>query len=298
MLSRFQTGVSTAATKPCVHAGAAYSAPKWRMTRWSTAWTARQGSVREQNRLMQAQFENWREALLGFFYPAVCQLCGTARAGAAEGYVCGRCWSRAGGVRFVQPPFCERCGLPSEGAITVEYECANCRDLTLHFTRARAAVVATGLLLDVIHRYKYRRALWFEPFLAGLLIRQAAGDLRGQPWDGLVPVPLHPVKAREREFNQATRLARRLSRATGVPLEPRLVERVRFTPTQTALSRRDRAENMHRAFAVRSGRDLTGKRFVVIDDVLTTGATTSACARALREAGAVEVWVWTVARGQ
>lgn len=247
---------------------------------------------------METRLGKWLEALLTFLYPPVCQICGTARAGAGEGYVCGRCWSRAGGVRFVQPPYCERCGLPSPGEITHAFECANCRDLELHFTQARAAVVATGLLLDVIHRYKYRRALWFEPFLAGLLIRQSGPGLTGQGWDALVPVPLHPVKEREREFNQAARLAGHLGRATGLPVERRLVERVRFTPTQTALSRTERTRNVQRAFRVRPGRDLTGRRFVVIDDVLTTGATTSACARALREAGAADVWVWTVARGQ
>jgi ComF family protein len=246
---------------------------------------------------MNPRVKSWLEALLAFLYPPVCQICGTGRAGADEGYVCAACWSRPDGVRFIRPPFCERCGLPTEAAVTTTYECSNCREMKLHFSRARAAVVATGMVLEVIHRYKYQRALWFEPFLAGLLIRQAADSLRGEGWDGIVPVPLHPVKRREREFNQAERLARRLGQATGLPVFARLVRRVRFTPTQTALNRRERQENMRRAFAVRPGATLPGERFVVVDDVLTTGATTSACARALRQAGAREVMVWTVARG-
>jgi len=240
----------------------------------------------------------WTEAALGFFYPDACQICGDRKAGKADGYVCADCWARPDGVRFIKAPFCELCGLPFRGDITQAFECANCREMDLQFSHARAAVVATGLLLDVIHRYKYKRALWFEPFLADLLVRAAAPELEVEPVDLLVPVPLHPLKEKEREFNQAARLAERLSRATGIPSDPHCVERIRDTDTQTLLSREDRARNMKRAFAaLDSAAELKGRRIALIDDVLTTGATTSACAKALRRAGAAEVMVWTVARG-
>ncbi len=242
-------------------------------------------------------WKSWLEAALFFFYPEVCQLCGAERATAAEGYVCGRCWSRPGAVRFIQPPFCERCGLPFAGDLTTPFECSNCREMELAFSRARAAVVASELVLDVIHRYKYGRALWFEPFLADLLIRQAADPLRREGWDWLVPVPLFSVKQREREFNQAERLAGRLSAATGIALNPRCVRRVLPTQTQTFLNRTQRAANVRKAFAPQPGAGLRGRRVVLVDDVLTTGATTSACAAALRAAGAADVCVWTVARG-
>lgn len=246
----------------------------------------------------RATAKHWLEAALGFFYPPVCQVCGLARAAADDGYVCRGCQTGSEGVRWVEAPFCERCGLPAEGQVTIRHECANCSGLDLWFSRARSAVVANGLLLDVIHRYKYRRALWFEPFLAGLLIRQAGPALRDEPWDGLVPVPLHPLKRREREFNQAERLARRLGRAVDLPVWPGVVKRVRFTETQTALSRTDRMANTERAFVAANQDGIEGRRLVLIDDVLTTGATTNACARALRAAGAAEVAVWTVVRGQ
>jgi len=152
-------------------------------------------------------------------------------------------------------------------------------------------------VLEAIHRYKYQRHLWLEPFLAGLLIAAAGPALRGGGWDGLVPVPLHPFKEREREFNQAARLARRLSRATNIPLVDRMLLRVVATETQTHLSRESRARNMNNAFAVRPGLPVQGRRLVLVDDVFTTGATTSDCARALTSAGAAEVCVWTVARG-
>ena len=237
---------------------------------------------------------SWMEAALGFIYPTACQLCGSARATAAEGYVCSACYQR---VRFVKPPFCERCGLPFPGDLTTTFACSNCRDMELHFSSARSAVVAKDVALEVIHRYKYSRALWFEPFLADLLIRASAGELTRANWDAVVPVPLHPTKEREREFNQAHRLAACLSRATRIRLQSNWLNRIEPTRTQTLLTRIERAENVRRAFAAQPGLRLNGERIVLIDDVFTTGATTSACARVLQAAGAGDVCVWTVARG-
>lgn len=236
----------------------------------------------------------WLEAALGLVYPRVCQFCRGRAATAAEGFVCAECQLR---VRYIVPPFCERCGLPFPGDLTTTFECANCRDLDLHFTSARSAVVAEGLVLDAIHRFKYQQQLWLETFLAGLLVRQATPVLRAGDWNLLVPVPLHPVKEREREFNQATRLARRLGAAAGLPVKARLLRRVQHTRTQTLLTREQRAANVAGAFQAAPGADLTDARVVIVDDVFTTGATTSACAGALRQAGATAVCVWTVARG-
>ena len=236
----------------------------------------------------------WIEALLGFVYPNICQLCSAQLATAEEGYVCARCWQ---GVRFIKPPFCDRCGLPFEGNITTRFECSNCREMELHFRFARSAVVAAGTTLEVIHRYKYQRALWFEPFLADLLVKAAVPELSASDWDVIVPVPLHSRKQREREFNQAERLAAWLGRATQIPVNTAILQRTVPTRTQTKLTRPERAANVRQAFARRKGASLHGARAVLLDDVLTTGATTSACARVLRQAGAADVCVWTVARG-
>jgi competence protein ComFC len=237
---------------------------------------------------------SWLNAGVGLVYPEVCQLCGAARATPAEGYVCAGCRAR---VQFIERPFCERCGRPFEGDITAAFECANCQEMEWHFKSARSAVIARDPVLETIHRYKYSRQLWFEPFLAGLLIDASRIEVVKEKWDLIVPVPLYPAKQREREFNQADRLATCLGAATQVPVDRRLIRRVRPTSTQTVLSRAEREENVRGAFAMRRGRRLEGERVVLVDDVLTTGATTSACAKVLRSAGAGDVCVWTVARG-
>jgi len=236
----------------------------------------------------------WANAFLGFLYPEVCQLCGLARATPAEGFVCAKC---ARSVEIIKPPYCDQCGLPFAGDISQTFVCQNCQSSELHFCSARAAVVAKDQVLDAIHRYKYNRALCLEPFLAGLLVSQARPVLSSNQWDLIVPVPLHSLKEREREFNQAERLSRCLSRAVSIPVETKAIRRVLPTRTQTLLTREERLENMRKAFACNMSADIKRKKIILVDDVFTTGATTSSCALALKQGGATEVCVWTVARG-
>lgn len=237
---------------------------------------------------------DWLETGLGLIYPETCQLCRRRRARVRDGLVCPDCRSQ---VRFIRPPYCRRCGLPFAGDLTTEFECTNCADLKFHFSSARAAVVARSVVLEAIHHFKYSRALWFESFLADLFLREALPALRPPEQDLILPVPLHPLKQREREFNQAEVFARHLGRALGLPVDTKILRRILPTATQTLLTREQRATNMQGAFAVRPGADLTGRKIILVDDVFTTGATTNACARALRAAGATDVCVWTVARG-
>lgn len=245
--------------------------------------------------LTPATFRNWRDAALSFLFPEVCQLCGREPATYRASYVGEACRQE---VRWITPPFCHRCGLPFEGEISGTFECSNCREMDLHFSAARSAVAARGPVLEAIHRFKYQRQMWFEGFLAEPFVESAREWQREFSADALVPVPLHSVKGRERGFNQAERLARRLGEALGLPVHARLLKRALPTPSQTRLSRTQRAENMRRAFALRRAERLGGGTFVLVDDVFTTGATTSACAKLLLKAGAERVLVWTVARAE
>lgn len=234
--------------------------------------------------------------LLRLLYPEHCQICRARPAARIDGFICEPCLKGREGVKRIEPPFCGRCGLPFEGSITVEFTCWNCRENELHFRHARAAVQYSGVVREAIHRYKYNHHLWFERFLARLLCESAAPQICPAEYDLIVPIPLHWTRRLERSFNQAERLARSLSRTTGVPLHNRLLRRKHRTETQTRLGRSERAKNMKRAFDFRSQAPLQNARVVLVDDVVTTGATASACAKVLMDNGAAWVDVWSVAR--
>lgn len=234
----------------------------------------------------------WWDTLLGLAYPPVCALCHERRAGPREGHVCGVCRLD---VRRIGDPCCRRCGMPFSGEIFGAHACAACRTTPFAWDEARAAVVAEGVALECIHRLKYQREPWFASFLSELLIEAAMPRLAGQRWQGVVPVPLHRVKLREREFNQAERLARPLAVALGSPLRTDVVRRREPTLSQASLSREERSRNVRSAFEP-TRRDPIHGAWIVVDDVLTTGATTDAVAAVLKGLGAEQVVVWAVAR--
>jgi competence protein ComFC len=235
----------------------------------------------------------WGNSLAHFVFPETCQVCGEQRAGPAEGYVCDSCRT---GVRPLESPYCGTCGLPFEGEIQAGFECANCQELDLKFDYARSAAHGNDFLREIVHRFKYDRARYLGTFLGDLLSEAAVPVLVGGGWDEIVPVPLHPLKFREREFNQAEQLADCLSESSGIPTKSDTLVRTVPTQTQTSLSRKQRTENVKSAFILGESASPKGKSIVLIDDVLTTGATTSACAKVLKRAGATRVCVWTVAR--
>lgn len=238
----------------------------------------------------------WRRILesgLGLIYPNRCQICHEEPSSAVLGFVGDRCRRS---LHIIEPPFCSRCGLPHAAGTAMDFTCSNCEGLSLSFESARAAVIAGGVALEVIHRFKYERALWFRPLLVDLLVTAALPALAGGGWTAVVPVPLHPVRQREREYNQAELLARPLARALGIPLRLDLVRRTTATLTQTHLSRSQRSLNVTRAFQPTRNAHLDGDSIIVLDDVLTTGATTNAVASVLKRCGAGRVCVWSVAR--
>jgi len=173
----------------------------------------------------------------------------------------------------------------------------NCGDRELHFDFATSAYRSRGVVRELIHQFKYNKQLHVRHLLARMLGEGfAEARVRALGVDGLVPVPLHPAREREREFNQAAVLASLASVRLGIPLIHGL-KRTRYTVTQTHFHREERFENLDGAFALRRRAEVRGKKLALIDDVLTTGSTADACARVLKEAGASAVVVITVARG-
>jgi ComF family protein len=150
-----------------------------------------------------------------------------------------------------------------------------------------------GLLEQAIHLYKYRK----QPSLAGPLTElMLVWRDRLPPCDLVLAVPLHPKRLRMREFNQALLLADRVAKRLALPLSLDHLVRVRATLPQTKLDRKERAGNVRRAFAVQRQPELVDRRVLLVDDVMTTGATVNECAKVLRRAGVTSVVVLTLAR--
>lgn len=184
-------------------------------------------------------------------------------------------------------PQCPSCASPTlDGAV-----CGQCLRKPPHFDRTLAVLSYAFPADALIQAMKYRHQLPFAPVLATLLAELAASAPRP---DLLIPMPLHPLRLRERGFNQALELARIVARRLDIPLLPRGSERIRATPPQVGLPWKERATNLRGAFA--SELDLTGKHVAIVDDVMTTGASLNELAKVLRRQGAREVSAWVVAR--
>jgi competence protein ComFC len=232
------------------------------------------------------------ETLTELFYPSNCVGCGHPQE--LGTLLCRDCLATSPRIRA---PFCRCCSRPFEGLIPGEFACPNCEDRTPAFDCVVSARLARGILRDLIHRFKYGRQFYLRRVLAQTLVEgMQDARIQSNPVDGLVPVPLHPTRLRERGFNQAEALAETLAKQAQLPMM-RFLERRRYTDTQTRFDRVERMQNLRKAFAMRKNTKVRGKHLLLLDDVMTTGSTLHECALVLREAGAASVRAITVARG-
>lgn len=210
-------------------------------------------------------------------------------------HLCGRC---AVQVDYVRPPHCTTCGHPFFGIVEGERICPHCAGLEPAFGEGRTAVLFKGAARALVLELKYHQGLHVLPDMAEIFRRadHVCEQVRGGT---LVPVPLHPRKARERGYNQAQLLAEELARVAGggTRVAP-LLQRVVDTESQTAFDRRTRMANLKNAFALAAGAPINpASHHILIDDVFTTGSTLNSCARVLRRAGMLNTDVVTFAHG-
>jgi ComF family protein len=235
------------------------------------------------------------DALTSVFFPAPCRICEQLLLRATRVPICDVCLNS-----FTPIPkrACEICGQPIESFYTEPVQgllCPNCSPARYAFARARSLALYQDALVSAVLMMKYQRveplAKWFAVRLADLVRDQGeffAADI-------VVPVPLHRNRQRERGYNQAALLAKPLANALKLPYQPVLLVRTRERPARKVLSIEERWEAVRGAFATRPGSQVDNLRVLLVDDVLTTGATLDACARALLDSGAKSVVALTVA---
>jgi len=231
--------------------------------------------------------------VLDLVFPRECVGCGAPAGRDARHF----CWNCLAQLEFITDRFCSLCGDPVDGMVENVFTCAACHDRKPHFDMARSAARYRGHLREALHAFKYGHdthlGVDFVPLLAGCVKATWTESV----FDAVTYVPLYPRKERERTYNQAALLASGLAGALDVPLLGDCLRRVRATATQTNLSAAQRRKNIHGAFVAEKERWIEGRALLLVDDVMTTGATVDECAKVLKKAGASKVFVVTVARG-
>jgi ComF family protein len=221
-------------------------------------------------------------------------LCPSCREPLGDGIgLCATCWSK---LSMIEPPYCARLGIPfrydaGPGLLSMEAIAS-----PPAYQRARAAVRYDDVARTLVQAYKYGDRLDLAPVM-GRWMARAGRELLADA-DALIPVPLHWRRLWARRFNQSAALARQVSKASGVRVMPDALRRVRATPQQVGLNKSERAENVQGAFRVpeNARAAVAGKRLILVDDVLTSGATADTCARALLRSRAAQVDVLVFAR--
>lgn len=233
--------------------------------------------------------------LLDLLYPPRCLHCGKSLFLHHAAFLCGECESE---IRWIGANACRFCGEPLGEHSAPVMGCRRCRPGALAFTRAvAAAVYREGPAADLVKALKFaglRRLA--APLAAGLAPVVRKKLLCSEKIDFVTAVPIHPLREERRGYNQAELLGRELARLLGLPFRGGLALRTRNTPEQARLPLAERRKNLEGAFAPAAGVSLDGARALLVDDVMTTGATAGGCARALRDAGAARVFVAVFAR--
>ena len=238
-------------------------------------------------------FNGWRtvDSVVRALWPASCLVCGAPGEAAADRDLCRAChaalpWSGCA---------CPRCALPLPDGEQSDARCGACLADDTPLDRVDAAFAYAAPLDRLLPMLKFHQSLASARLLGGLMaeaLQARAGDVEGAV---LVPIPLATSRLRQRGYNQALELARPLARRLSMPLEPRLLHRPRATGAQSRLGRAGRQRNLAGAFAVLAARRLPA-HVVLVDDVMTTGATLESAALALRLAGVARVDAWVCAR--
>lgn len=232
------------------------------------------------------------QVLLDVFLPPICHICHSFIPNAGTIHICTTCRDL---LQLVSSPLCPICGIPFAGTGS-DHHCGACLTHPPHFDSAQAHFLYEGPIRDLIHFFKYNRKTHLRSPLALLALEGASDFLADHQPHLIVPVPLHRSRLRQRGFNQAVLLGNVLSCKLRLPMLPDILIRTRPTEPQINLTATERKINVQGAFSVIRPAAVTGKRVLLLDDVMTTGSTMNECAKELKKAGADMVIAYTIAR--
>jgi ComF family protein len=237
----------------------------------------------------------WKIAFKNLFFPIFCMVCRERLLTEENGYFCATCWELA---PRIEPPLCPHCGRPHETMTGLgnrrNFPCAACREKPLKAVhRIHGAALYEDAIAEAIKLLKFHDKQRLAVPLGALLTEHATRYLDTEAYELLVPVPLHRVRLRERGYNQSALLAKAVAPAFPQAVVWEGLKRIRPTRTQSKLAGKRRRDNVKGAFAV-IGDAVSGKRVLLIDDVVTSGGTVEECAKALIRAGAERVEVLAV----
>lgn len=248
-------------------------------------------SIEDLPKVVTSAFEKTTAAFLTLFFPDDCRICGAPLRNISRVPVCPACLNQP--EPLAADYFCISCRTPfvNPAPLGIDGRCALCRRGLRGFDAAYSFGAYEGVLRELIHLFKYARMRPLAGPLGEILARAIPRD---QTFDAVVPVPLHWRRRWQRGFNQSALLAAAIGRRYGIPVRTAL-RRVRATPTQAGLTNARRRSNVAGAFRARKAQ-VAGRRILLVDDVMTTGATAGACAVALKSAGARYVALLALAR--
>ncbi|MFH1678118.1 MAG: ComF family protein [Candidatus Omnitrophota bacterium] len=232
------------------------------------------------------------KSLLNVTFPSTCLACRTPLDNTSiDSLLCYNCWKA---IKRNTPPLCAICGRKIRGAY--QKVCPNCQRQNFSFDRAFSPCAYEGVIRELIHKFKYQNKDYLKLLLSRLLIEFIQQyRLTLDFFDLVIPIPLHGVRLKEREFNQAEILARKIADNFSLPLSPSNLWRKHHRQAQIELDTNQRWKNIKGCFTLRDPAEVRGKKILLIDDVLTTGATCSEAASVLKTAGAINIWVLTLA---
>lgn len=232
-----------------------------------------------------------KTAVLEAMFPSKCFVCQEVLPFGSGGVHCEACGDE---LKVITSNVCKRCGKPIEKEKQL---CHDCRERHHNYLQGCAVWAYEGVICDLIYQFKTKDALYLSDYFAD----QLAERFMSQKWpeiDLICSVPLHPIKLRQRHYNQSSILSEALGKRVNIPVNNQLLRRIKYTKGQKALSDFDRVNNVQAAFAATIEGNWEGLRILIVDDIYTTGNTIDACASVLKARGVQDIYFITLAIGK